>query len=120
LGHGEGWTVNHHLGYNWNNDGKAWDWDSGFFVPVNEWVFVALVVEPAKATLYLSDGTLSSAINEIDHRIEEFDGVTRIGHDVHTEGRYFKGTIDDVRIYNYALSQAEVEALYEGTLGISA
>ena len=112
------WLANNKLAYNWNETRAAWAWDSGLFVPVNEWVFVALVVEPAKATLYLGkDGTLSSAINEIDHRIEEFDGVTRIGHDVHAQGRYFKGTIDDMRIYNYALTQAEVEALYEDTLG---
>lgn len=111
------WKINNELAYNWNETPGAWDWHSGLFIPDNKWVFVALVVEPTKATLYLvGEGTLSSAINEINHRIEEFDGVTRIGHDVHTEGRYFKGTIDDVRIYNYALSQAEVEAIYGGVL----
>ena len=115
------WKINNELAYNWNQTQAAWGWHSGLFIPSDEWVFVALVVEPTKATLYLGrDGTLSSAINEINHRIEEFDGVTRIGHDVHTEGRYFKGTIDDVRIYNYALSQAEVEALYEDAAGASA
>jgi hypothetical protein len=29
-------------------------------------------------------------------------------------GRYFNGAIDDVRIYNYALSEPEVSALYQG------
>ncbi len=32
--------------------------------------------------------------------------------------RYFKGTIDDVRIYNRALSGAEIEALYNEGVGI--
>jgi outer membrane lipoprotein-sorting protein len=111
------WKINNELAYNWNETQAAWDWHCGLVVPDNKWVFAALVVEPTKATLYMGeDGRLSSKTNTIDHRIEEFDGVTRIGHDTHTEGRYFKGTIDDVRIYNYALSQAEVEALYGGVL----
>ena len=124
LGHGEGWTVNHHLAYNWNDEQAAWSWDSKLFVPDNEWVFVALVVEPTKATLYLSqDGTLSSATNTIKHDIEEFDGVTRIAHDYQPaspqEPRHWKGLIDEVRIYNSALSQAEVEALYEEGLAVA-
>ncbi|MHC4719801.1 MAG: LamG-like jellyroll fold domain-containing protein [Planctomycetota bacterium] len=123
LGHGGGWTVNHHLGYNWNDRQAAWNWDSGLVVPDNEWVFVALVVESTKATLYLGqDGTLSSATNEINHNTEEFDGVTRIGHDYQPasprEQRHWKGLIDEVRIYNSALSQAEVEALYEEGLAV--
>ena len=85
-------------------------------LPDNEWVFVALLVQPTKATLYLGqDGILSSATNSISHDIEEFDGVTRIGHDVHTDGRFFRGTIDDVHVYNYALSEEEVKALYKSS-----
>jgi outer membrane lipoprotein-sorting protein len=108
------WKINDELAYNWNETQAAWDWHNGLIVPDNKWVFAALVVEPTRATLYMGeDGRLTSATNMIDHSIEEFDGVTRIGHDTHTEGRYFKGTIDDMRIYNCALSQDEVEALYE-------
>ena len=107
--------INHELAYNWNNDQAAWDWHSGLFIPDNQWLFVALVVEPAKATLYMGeDGTLSSVTNKISHDIEEFDGVTRIGHDTHSDGRHFKGIIDDVRIYSRALSPAEVASLYAG------
>ncbi len=106
------WKINNELAYNWNETQAAWDWHSGLVVPDNKWIFAALVVEPTRATLYMGeDEKLSSKTNTIDHGIEEFDGVTRIGHDTHTEGRYFKGAIDDVRIYNYALSQDEIEAL---------
>ncbi len=120
LGHGEGWTVNHHLAYNWNDEQAAWNWDSKLFVPDNEWVFVAFVVEPTKAMLYLGqDGTLSSATNTIKHDIEEFDGVTWIGQDRYGRNRHFRGFIDEVRIYNSALSQAEVEALYEEGLAVA-
>jgi endonuclease/exonuclease/phosphatase family metal-dependent hydrolase len=112
FGHGEGWTVNHHLGYNWNDDPSGWDWDSGLFIPDNEWVFVALVIEPTQATLYLGeDGTLLSATNMLNHDIEQFDGVTFIGYDWWSLRRYFKGTIDDVRIYNRALSAEDIASI---------
>jgi hypothetical protein len=114
LGHGEGWTINHHLGYNWN-DRAAWDWDCGLFIPDGQWAFVALVVEPKQATLYLGgNGTLSSATNVLDHCMGQFDGATRIGHNVYYATRYFKGCIDDVRIYSYALSQEEIAEIYDG------
>jgi beta-galactosidase len=115
FGSGPGWSVNHELAYNWNDSSAAWGWHSGLFVPDNQWVFISLVVEPTQATLYMNEnGTLPSATNTIVHVIEEFDGVTRIGHDVHSDGRYFRGTIDDVRIYNRALSPAEIEQLFGG------
>ena len=42
------------LEYHWNNTYFAFD--SGLIVPVGQWVFVALVIEPAKGTLYLYNG----------------------------------------------------------------
>jgi hypothetical protein len=111
-----GWDdINHELAYTWNGRKATWSWRSELFIPDNEWVFVALVVEPTQATLYLGqDGVLSSATNVLDHDIEQFDGVTRIGHDVHTATRYFKGTVDDVRIYNCALDISEINIIFGG------
>jgi beta-galactosidase len=37
-----------------------------------------------------------------------------IGENSERPGRTWKGLIDDVRIYNYALSEAEIKALYDG------
>lgn len=104
--------INHELAYNWNDSQSAWDWHSGLIVPDNKWVFVALVIEPTQATLYKDENrTLYSATNVVNHSAEEFNGVTRIGHDVMSSTRYFKGRIDDVRIYRRALSAAEIEEL---------
>jgi hypothetical protein len=107
-----GWgDINHELSYTWNDRPATWDWHSGLIVPDGEWVFVALVVEPTKATMYLND---ASATNVLNHDIEEFDGVTRIGHDAyHSKTRFFNGTIDDVRIYNRALSAEEIRQFYQ-------
>ncbi len=39
-------------------------------------------------------------------------GVLNIGKMI-SKAEYFNGSLDDVRIYNRALSEAEVKALYE-------
>ncbi|MFZ9032845.1 MAG: LamG domain-containing protein [Anaerohalosphaeraceae bacterium] len=115
LGHkGQQWVANNCLGYNWNNNPSTWLWTTDLLLPDNEWVFAALVLEPDKATLYLGqDGQLVSAVNHTPHRFEEFEGQIRIGDDNHPGPpemkRHFKGWIKNVSIYDYALSQSEIE-----------
>ena len=82
-------------------------------LPDGQWVFVALVVEPDRATITMGEsGVLASAVNLTAHSPEEFDGVTLIGRDSTGNSRYFEGGIDDVRIYDAALSPAQIAALY--------
>ena len=97
------------LRYNWNDD--TWPWSSGFQIPENEWFFTAVVIEPDKATLYMND---QSAVNEVAHAIEEFDDILVFGQDP-TGGRFMSGTIDDVRIYDHALSDVEILAAMAGS-----
>ena len=101
------------LRYHWNNAGSTSGWSTGLIVPTGKWVFVALVVEPTNATMYMYDGTLYSKSQTVTHAIEEFNGITRIGHDP-DGSRYFKGSIDDVRIYSEALSAAQINTLIQG------
>jgi hypothetical protein len=99
------------LRYNWNADPETWGWDSGLVVPDGQWVFVALVVEPERATLWLDDGvTRTSATNVHRHAPEAFDGPLRLGRDAGGT-RYFRGALDEVRVYPYALSADEIGAL---------
>ena len=85
FGSGPGFRANHELAYCW--DESFWEWHSGLIVPDGKWVFVALVVEPTKATLYMGqDGALSSATHEARHDIiTEFNGVSMIGYDNYHE-----------------------------------
>jgi hypothetical protein len=107
----------HELRYTWNDDGGSWGWDSGLVVPDAQWVFAALVIEPTQARLTLGqNGTLASATNAIHHAAEAFDGTLWLGRDPHSSPRHFKGALDDVRVYDHALSEAEVAALYFGSL----
>lgn len=101
------------LRYHWN--GGKWGWDSGLVPPANQWVFVALVVEADKATIYMHDGTtMQSAVNTGTHTPANFTGTTFIGWEPAFASRKYTGDIDDVRIYKRALSAAEITGLVNG------
>ena len=104
--------VNNELHYHWNDAQETWGWSSGLELPVEQWAFAAVAVEPDKAIMYLfSDGKWSSSTNIFNHRVEVFDGPLYLAYDPHNTGRYYKGAIDDIRIYDYALSKEQVESL---------
>jgi hypothetical protein len=46
--------------------------------------------------------------------INSNDWEVLIGENAERPGRLLNGLIDDVRIYSYALSEAEIKALYAG------
>ncbi|GEM_PF-573619 len=104
---------NNELRYHWND--KNWEWDPNMVVPDDKWVFVALVVQPDQAMMYLHDGEMKAQTLPTLHEPEEFDGVTCIGWDKYgPQVRHFKGLIDEVRIFDCALDKAGVEALCAG------
>jgi len=100
------------LRYTWNGDPATFNWVSSLQVPDNRWTFVALVIEPERATIWTRDTQLLSAVNAVPHAPEEFDGVLWLGQDP-VGGRRFDGELDDVRVYPYALSAAEIAVLSE-------
>ena len=101
------------LRYHWNGSSATWGWDSGLLVPDDTWVFVALAVEAHRATIYLGEGgVLTTATNTVSHPVEAFDGQTFIGRDPLNSARSFRGLVDDVRIYDAALSPAEILSIF--------
>ncbi|MCP3904868.1 MAG: hypothetical protein GY715_14675 [Planctomycetes bacterium] len=103
------------LRYHWNDAAATYGWNSGLVVPDDTWAFVALVVEPDHATMYMHDGTtMLSSVNAVAHGIEAFDAVTHLGWDSTSAARHFGGVIDDVRIHDYALDTAEITSLHAG------
>ncbi|MCK4997957.1 MAG: LamG domain-containing protein, partial [Anaerohalosphaera sp.] len=103
------------LRYHWNRTNKNYDWESGFSMPMDgSWVFVALTVQPHKGVLYLArDGKLEHSEHRIPHQIEVFDGPLNLGRDP-TGGRHFKGLIDEVRVFDFALSVSQVDQVRQG------
>ena len=103
------------LRYTWNSDPATYNWSSGIKLPNDEWVFVALVVEPGQATIYRGrNGSITSATNAVAHGPEEWNGPWMIGRDP-LGGRVFDGWLDDVRVWRSALSASEVQAIYDAT-----
>lgn len=87
--------------------GSPVDHQANTTVPLNAWHHVAMVNNAGSATFYFDgapDGTATS--------ISGFS-ATEIGNDPVTEAVW--GTMDDVRIYNRALSASDVLTLYNTT-----
>jgi hypothetical protein len=108
------------LAYTWNQNGTA-NWNSDLYPPANMWSFVAMVIEPSKATLYLINANGShSATNTIAQDSETFGVAWHIGDDAASGGggRTFPGSISDLGVYLSALSGSQVTALYEASQGI--
>jgi hypothetical protein len=79
-------------------------------VAVGEWVFLAVVYDQNAETvkLYVND-----RVYEEQGRLGSGWEDAYIGKSP-SFGSYFSGSIDEVRVYNYALTQSEINALYSG------
>ena len=75
-------------------------------VPVGQWVHVVLVHSGGNLYGYLN-GLLTSST--ASGNTQSLSGTASIGG---TDGGYFDGLIDDVRVYSRALSTTEIENLY--------
>lgn len=106
--------TDNELRYHWNGSGDTWGWDSGLVLPEATWAFCALVVEPHQATIHMAveDGPLQSAVNPVGHAPEEWDGQAWLGRDPTGGPRWFNGRLDDVRVFDVALSPAAVAQLH--------
>ena len=113
---GFGFGAGGQLGYTWNNNnGNTWGYASGLVPPVGEWSFVALVIEPTQATFHMYNFVgLYTATNAIAHTPDVFGNNWRIGHDNNggDATRTFNGLIDEVAVFNYSLTPAQLQSLY--------
>jgi hypothetical protein len=127
----------HQLSYTWplvgGTDAGA-GFVSGLTVPTNEWTFVALVVETNQAVLFRGHGgSLTAATNDvltalgINHAAYLPDtleaNALMFGRDsapgeAYWHGaRNFRGLIDEVAIFNKALSFTQLEQMYHAGAG---
>jgi len=85
----------------------------------NAWHHVAMTYDGSSTAagihIYV-DGVLQTVSNSLSALTSSIQVATdiKIGTDVPGNGDSFSGTIDDVRIYNRALSAAEIARLYNG------
>ena len=101
------------LGYTWGTNASTYNFNSGLVPAVGVWTFVALVVTASNATIYMepTGGTLTSATQTLSLPAEAFSSVTDLGADPTYTTRDFIGSMDEVRIYNTALSLSGISAI---------
>ncbi len=100
------------LRYHWKGD--KWGWSSGLNVQADVWTFVAMVIEPTRATFYMSDGTtLKSAVNNTTHNaLAVYSPLGFAGNQPDRVDRNYNGQHDDFAVYNRALTQSEINTLF--------
>jgi hypothetical protein len=113
-----------HIGYTWNNALNTYRWLPPLSTPLNMWSFCVMVAEPTRTTIYVFNpnttvpGAINSAVNLITNVVQSFNYSTYIGCDIYTApARNFKGNIDEVAIFNRALSSSEITRLYTTATG---
>jgi len=77
-----------------------------------KWHHVVATYDGTRVYLYIDGALLAS--ESAAGNISVNDEPVYIGADPEKPGHEWKGLIDDVRIYNYALSEADIKALHEG------
>lgn len=102
-----------------NNDTPSWvAW--GCSILDEEWHLITFVFDGTTESLYI-DGEVKQfgpAAEAFPNDIPVIIGATRTGSAGQDVVAYFNGLIDDVRIYNYALSPSEIGQLYFDITGI--
>jgi len=98
---------NNELGYQWNDDG--WSWGSGLTVPADQWSFVAMVVGPDSATLYLNDQ--KAVRTGLNNPLLSLNGFCFGEDNRGYTNRSFSGQMDEMAIWNRVLSDDEIRAL---------
>ena len=101
------------LGYHWNDAPSTYSWTSGLTPPLGQWSFVALAVDPSQATMHLVNAAGHQLASKLEpHGTRLFSGPLRIGGDPYGSERVFAGRIDEVALFNRALSADELQELY--------
>jgi methionine-rich copper-binding protein CopC len=79
----------------------------GSVLPLNSWSFLSGTYDGSNLDIYVN-GTLTST-QSVSGNIVSSSNVLRMGGDS-IWGEYFKGLIDEVRIYNRSLNQSEIRS----------
>jgi len=88
---------------------NAWGYISSTQLQVDEWAHLVIVTSGKSAKLYLNGEEESSLTQTVDFTYT----TLAIGAKFQFfYGKYFDGIVDDVRVYNRAISSSEVSSIY--------
>ena len=78
----------------------------GSALTLNQWSHLSIVFDGSQARFYVN-GTLVATVS-LAATLTARSGSLRLGADINTQ-QFFKGSLDEVRVYNRALSAAEIQ-----------
>ncbi len=78
-------------------------------LPLNEWLHIVGVYDGSQAMIYMN-GALMDSHGGLSGQVKTGQ-VARLGENINS---YFKGAIDNVQVYNRALSEEEIGLVYSG------
>ena len=98
-----------------DNELMSYDWQyrvdkkSNSYIADNSWHLIGLVLNNGTIKFYKDGRYINSSSFTINNQSENF--IIGTGG-YKQEDQYYKGSIDDVRIYNRAISENEIQAIY--------
>ena len=98
------WTTNH------SNGISDMDSGDGNSLPVNKWTHVAMVHDGAKDLIYMNG--VKVAEKNVAGTLNSTSKPLGIGYNPIDGGNFFDGALDEILIFNYALSEADIAAAY--------
>jgi len=103
--------LGYQLAYHWNDTSSSWSFRGGDMIAEDDWTFAAVTIEPDKATFYVNGE--AGSVNEITHEPCLWNSNVYLGGDGNDNwvARRMNGALDDVVIYDRALSAGEIRYL---------
>jgi hypothetical protein len=81
-------------------------------ITANDWMHIALVRTTDSTKYYINNVLVGTGVaGDVNSITDPYDYLV-IGTDRNRDRRFFNGSIDDIRIYNRALSTSEIDSLY--------
>jgi len=93
------------------NNGKLGEVSSSKPIILNKWVHLAAVIKDSLAKVYLDGELVGTNILNLSYGLEKNSPLT-IGRDDAGGVEYFDGKLDDIRIYNRAVTDSEIATIY--------
>jgi hypothetical protein len=96
------------IGYHYNGLASTYNYSGGPVIPTNQWVHIALVTTAANSRIYVNGVAYT---NNVANTAINFSSGFNLGNDRNNTSRTMTGQMDEVCIYDRALSQNEIREL---------
>ena len=101
------------LNFDWGNSSSNNRWNTGYQPPLNEWTHIVFSRDSSGRYLYVNGSFKNMTSNAGGPTTA--NTTLRFGSDTISSQYFYQGEMDEILIFNSALSLSEVEDLYKST-----